>query len=132
MTNLYKMLPKPKRKKSDRKKLVEHLDKVFSIYIRRRDKRCVCCGTDKNLQCGHLFSRNSYSTRWNDKNAYAQCSSHNLIHEHDPYPLTNYFLSMFGKEVYDDLHAVYSSQVKFGNAILEEMIEYYKGKTDDV
>ena len=123
------MLLKPKKKKSERKKLVERLDKVFSLYIRRRDERCVCCGTDKNLQCGHLFSRNSYSTRWNEKNAYCQCASCNYRHEFDAYPLTNFFLRIWGQEAYDELHTLYSTQTKFGNGILEEMIAYYRGKS---
>ena len=88
--------PKTKKKTSDRKRLVKKLDKVFSQYIRFRDQRCVTCGSRENLQCGHLFSRTAYSTRWHPRNAFCQCSSCNLRHEHDPYPLVLASLGAIG------------------------------------
>jgi len=115
-------------KKSKRKCLVGRLDNVFSRFIRQRDERCVTCGSRDNLQCGHLFSRQSYSTRWDPDNAFAQCSSCNLKHEYDSYPLTNWFLGMFGKTAYDRLHAKYKSLRKFSNTELEEMIREYQEK----
>ncbi len=62
-------------KKTPRKKLVEKLDKVFSIYIRRRNAvndiaECFTCGKKdhwKKLQNGHFQSRKHYSTRGTNK-----------------------------------------------------------------
>ena len=124
-------LPKPKKKTSERKKLVARLDRVFSQYIRKRDERCVCCGASENLQCGHLFSRNSYSTRWNERNAFCQCAGCNYKHEFDAYPLTNYFLSIFDKDEYDALHTLYKTQVKYGNEVLEDLIAFYKDRLNE-
>lgn len=113
---------------SERMKLVKKADTYFSLYIRQRDGHCVTCGTKENLQCGHLFSRNAYSTRWDEKNAFGQCGSCNLSHEHDPYPLTKYFLTLFGEEEYDRLHAKHRQAVKFSNADLEALAQKYKSK----
>ena len=112
-----------------RKSLVWQLDKAFSDYIRERDgHRCVVCGSVRNLQCGHLFSRVAYSTRWSVKNAACQCSACNMRHEYDPFPLTNWFLCLYGDEGYRDLHRIHRTTVKFSDAMLAQMIEYYRNE----
>lgn len=121
--------PKPVKKKAysaERKALVKEADRVFSLYIRKRDGHCVCCGTTENLQCGHLFTRGTYSTRWDEDNAFAQCGGCNLKHEHDTYPLTNYFLNRFGKAAYDELYKKHKTPAKFTNADLRDLIKKYK------
>ena len=55
------------------------LGKVTSKYLEKEFKR-------NNIQNGHLFSRASYSTRWDGLNAHAQCQSCNFRHEFDPVP----------------------------------------------
>lgn len=80
---------KPKREVQNlksKKKLVEELDKVFSIFIRCRDKRCYTCGSIEKLQCGHYMSRRHYSTRWDENNCYAQCMRCNVL-LHGNYPV---------------------------------------------
>lgn len=64
-------------KKTPRKKLIEKLDKIFSIYIRRRNAvndvaECFTCGKKdhwKKLQNGHFQSRKHYSTKWHESEA---------------------------------------------------------------
>ena len=114
-----------------RKSLVRECDKAFSDFIRERDGwRCVTCGeTDREvLQCGHLFTRAAYSTRWNLDNCFCQCAACNLRNEYDPYPLTAYFLDRFGREKYDELHRLHRATVKFGNDMLQKMIEDFRAK----
>lgn len=114
-----------------RKSLVRELDKAFSDYIRERDGwRCVTCGeTDRELlQCGHLFTRAAYSTRWVEANAVCQCSRCNLRNEYDPYPLTTYFLDRFGREKYDELHRLHRTTAKFSDDALRRGIEEYRAK----
>ena len=117
---------------SSRKTLVKEADRWFSKYIRLRDGRCVTCGSQQNLQCGHLFSRKSYSTRWDERNAYAQCAGCNLLHEHDPGPLTSYFLSLYSVEDFNRLHGAYRSPRKFTNADLKHLVEVYKTKVKEI
>jgi len=113
---------------SNRKKLVAKLDRVFSKYIRARDKRCVICGRTDKLTCGHLFSRVAYSTRWEPDNAFCQCTGCNLSHEHDPLPLVRYAEKIHGKEKIDALHRTYRTTRKFSDADLRELIDKYKEK----
>jgi len=56
------------------------LDKWFSLYIRRRDTSiggaCCTCGkhiTFEESDCGHFISRDYIATRWDERNAHAQC-----------------------------------------------------------
>lgn len=61
---------------------INRLDNKFSEIIRRWDTdwagnvECYTCGTLffwKHIQCGHLFVRNKWSTRYNFLNAHPQC-----------------------------------------------------------
>lgn len=115
------------RKKS-RKALVKLADKYFSEFIRKRDKKCIQCGTTQNLTCGHLFSRVAYSTRWDEENGWGQCASHNLRHEHDALPFTRVIEGILGREKVDALHRRFSTPRKFTNSELEEIINKYRGK----
>lgn len=94
-----------------RKGLIRELDRLVGEIVKLRDKKCVCCGTKNNLTPGHLFTRQVYATRWNLQNVFAQCASCNFKHEHDSYPLTNYYLKTFGKRSYDNLHFLFSNKV---------------------
>jgi hypothetical protein len=117
-----------KVKKSDRKKLVKELDRVFSLYIRARDKKCCLCGTTESLQCGHLFSRVAYSTRWDEANCYAQCASCNLKHEHNAWPFYRWFIGIYGQKAFDDLHELYGKPRKYADSELLDEIQKFKIK----
>jgi 5-methylcytosine-specific restriction endonuclease McrA len=120
--------------KSERQKLVAKLDKAFSEYIRARDGyRCVTCGTvgrekDGVIQCGHLFTRASYSTRWSDENAFAQCRGCNLRHEHDAAPFTMFYLNRFGQVAYEKLYLKHKSVFKITNCDIQTLIGIYEKK----
>ena len=128
-----KAVPKPKKRPSRRGK-VKRLDNAFSLYIRERDGwQCVTCGSrvKERLQCGHLFSRVAYSTRWDERNAYCQCASCNLHHEHDPYPLMSYFLSLYSQADLDRLHEKYRTPVKLKDSEIDELIKHYEGRGEE-
>jgi hypothetical protein len=117
-------------RKQSRKSLVRTLDKAFGDYIKERDRQCVCCGeiNQELLQCGHLFTRAAYSTRWDERNAFCQCSSCNLRHEYDPGDLTNYFLRKFGQGEYALLHRIHRTPRKYRDAELQELIADYRNR----
>ena len=120
-------------KKRPRKSLVKAADKAFSRYIVARDKRCVTCEHPKgSLQCGHLFSRVAYSTRWNVMNAACQCAGCNINHEGDALPLTDYMVATWGRDKIDELHALYHQPVKFKDYQLEEVARYFNLKADEL
>lgn len=128
-------------KKITRKGIIRALDKIVSQIVRARDKSCIQCGTTLSLTCGHLFSRVAYSTRWDLSNCYAQCLSHNLAHEYDPYPMTKAVKNKW-KEIIDvvadknrdrivdeqmeELHLKYVTPHKYKDFELLEMLEQFK------
>lgn len=59
--------------------LKRHADGVFSLFIRKRDKRCFTCGSIKNLQCGHFVSRSNNNTRYCQINCNTQCLACNVF-----------------------------------------------------
>jgi len=112
-------------KKSARKKLIERLDTLVSIYIRRRDGECVICGSKQRLTNGHVFSRDTYITRWDlmeDGNCHCQCWPCNYRHEFDTYPFHTWYRNRFGDEKFAELYKRYRTIKKFKDFELEELI----------
>jgi len=68
-------------------------DRLFSLFVRGRDRRCIAEGAfgvrcNGNLQTMHLISRRYKAVRWNPQNARAGCAAHHTyltLHplEHD-------------------------------------------------
>jgi hypothetical protein len=120
-------------KKVSRKSLVEKLDKVFSIYIRRRYAindiaKCVTCGKEdnwKSLQCGHFMSRKHLSTRWNEDNCQVQCAGCNVFRYGEQYKFSLYL----GDKLSEQLHIQSKQICKFTDVELQEKINYYTQQT---
>ena len=70
------------KKRFSRSNLVKEADRVFSLYVRKRDRgdTCITCGAnwDESFQCWHFMSRRHLSTRWMERNAHGQCPKCNL------------------------------------------------------
>jgi hypothetical protein len=120
-------------KKVSRKSLVEKLDKVFSIYIRRRYAindiaKCVTCGKEDHwskLQNGHFMSRKHLSTRWNEDNCQVQCAGCNVFRYGEQYLYSQYLGYKLAQELY-----IESKQIrKFTDVELQEKIDYYTQQT---
>lgn len=98
---------KKKLKKSTVSQLKKKLDKVFSIWIRKRDRGvCFTCGIQrpvKQMQAGHYISRSHNSTRFDPKNVHCQCVSCNIFRRG---AMDSYALAL---------------QRKYGLAILQEL-----------
>jgi len=91
------------RRRSPGKALEYAIDREHSIFIRRRDKRCVICGCAERLECGHLFTRAAMSTRWDigpDGNCHAECHACNMLHEADAVPFDSWYEGKFGAEAW--------------------------------
>ena len=75
------------RKKAKRRQSISLLkrraDKVFSVWIRKRDKGiCFTCGVQrpiKNMQNGHFVSRSFNSLRYDELNCHCQCPGCNIF-----------------------------------------------------
>jgi len=112
-----------RKDRTTRKGWIRKLDKLMTDIVRLKYKKCVTCGASGNLDCGHLFSRVAYSTRWEMLNCAAQCKSCNFRHEHDSYRYTRWFMETYGQRAYDDLHLMYETPVHLKTHHLKEMYE---------
>lgn len=115
-------------KKSERQRAVAHADKWFSKYIRERDRASVLSGEKEGLNCGHVFSRKNYSTRWDEFNAFAQTAGENYEHEFDPYPYFKWFEMTFGAARLETLHRKHRTPRKFTTAEIRSIGDYYRDK----
>lgn len=116
-------------RKPSRKTLVKNLDKAVSEYIRRRDKRCVQCGTVENLTNGHIFTRKNYSTRWDvfiDGNCHTQCWPCNYRHGSDQWPYFRWYIKKFGQKKFDQLRRRHKEVKKYKDFDLEELLKQVK------
>ena len=61
-------------------------DRVFSLYIRKRDGACRACGYSwpSELQCAHIWSRRYYAIRFDERNAVALCRGCHIMFTHSP------------------------------------------------
>lgn len=68
-------------RKQNKTALKKKLDKLFSEKIRSLGF-CQKCGTTRNLQCAHIFSRKNLSIRWDEENAVCLCLKDHLYWAH--------------------------------------------------
>lgn len=65
------------KKRFSRSNLIKECDRVWSIYIRERDKwkPCITCGEKwtETMNAGHFQSRRHLNTRWEAQNWAGQC-----------------------------------------------------------
>ena len=125
-------MPATKKKKLTRSQLIKSLDKVFSIFIRQRDKGvCFTCGTKqewKYMQNGHFVSRSHYATRWDEKNCHCQCLRCNCFMSGN-YPVyAERMIDKYGHEIVRELNRLGQKLGTMDNAELERKIEHYKSK----
>jgi hypothetical protein len=112
--------------KSDRKRLTMKLDRVFGDHIKESKGRvCVLCGKKRHIQAGHLFSRVSHSTRWDEINVWPQCRGCNYKHEFRPEHFHSWFIHSFGLEAWDTLRLRANTPRKFTLDELRDLIEHY-------
>jgi predicted nucleic-acid-binding Zn-ribbon protein len=122
----------------DRKKTVKKLDKVFSEYIRARDKyKCFTCGIvgavkDGLMHAGHLFSRVNYSTRWDELNTHCTCKNCNYTHEYNPHIYVKAFIQKYGFSAYELLDIKHNKSYKISTPELLVLIDYYKNKIKEI
>jgi len=94
----------------------------MSLFVRERDRKCVICGKTENLQCGHLFSRVAFSTRWDLVNCHCNCSGCNLRHEFNSAPYTLWFIKKYGVNTYEKLHFRFSHTKKYTDSDLRILL----------
>ena len=88
---------KTRTKKETHREALNFAVSMFSLYIRKRDKRCVTCGSTDRLQCSHVERSVRQATRFMEGNAFAQCARcHVFHHNQSETPLRDYQLQKIG------------------------------------
>ena len=121
--------------KTKRKKLIDKLDKIFSLYVRQRNAvneiaECFTCGKQdhyKKLQNGHFQSRKHYATRWDEVNCQVQCAGCNVFRYGEQYKFAVNLDNTFGVGTAESLQQKANTTIKLDNYDLEMLINKYQG-----
>jgi hypothetical protein len=135
------MLPfkfyKKKTKKSDRQRLINKLDMIFSLYIRLRDAdqngicRCITSGTFghfSDMDAGHFITRENMATRWEEENVNAQGRGDNRFKSGKQFEHGLAIDKKFGHGTASKLLIKSKSPCHFEDFELEQMYQYYKNE----
>jgi hypothetical protein len=104
------------------KTLKKKLDRIFSEYIRKRDKGvCFTSGVKKHWkeqQAGHFYSRNLLGTRYDERNVHCQTVRDNIFLKGNLIQYTINMIELYGEKVWDELrlHSKWSL-VKFAQSL---------------
>jgi len=124
------------KKKTSRKKLIEKLDKVFSLFIRLRDN-CICytCGKRgeiRQMQAGHYVSRKCMLLRWDEKNVHCQCYACNVCKHGDLITYRERLVKDYGQSAIEELESKRYITYKHSIEDLEKLIDFYKNAIDKI
>lgn len=111
---------------ASRKWLIAELDRLTSVIVRKRDRRCVTCGAVQGLQCSHFYSRRYLSIRFDLRNCNAMCAGCNRRHNRDRRPYEMYILKKYGPDVVAELDQLRAGLQKVTDAQLLELLDEYK------
>ena len=126
---------KSKRKQNVRS-LIKKLDKIFSLYIRKRymsDNGYIDCFTCHRqyhfteVDCGHYISRSRLSTRFDEQNNHPQCRKCNRFLDGN---MDEYAISLkkrYGEDILDILNKRKWETKIYTIPELEELIKKYSG-----
>ena len=77
---------------------IDTLDKLFSQYIKLRDKVCQRCGGNNGLQTAHFYGRARHSVRYDPDNACLLCFGCHRYLDSNPIEKTEFFQKRLGEE----------------------------------
>ena len=79
-------------------------DKIFSLFIRERDRHCFFCNNPAS-QCSHFWGRANSATRYDPENCDGICGGCHMRHEGNKQGLYREMkLKQLGKERYNKLY----------------------------
>ena len=99
------------------------MDRLVSVIVRRRDRRCVTCGEARGLQCSHFYSRRYLAVRFDLRNTNAMCAACNRRHNEDPGPYLRFMRECYGAEVVAELAALRDDTRKVMDDELRQALE---------
>lgn len=114
------------KKQKSISRLKKDADRVFSLWIRKRDKKCVTCGSTQNLQCGHYISRSCNQLRYDEVNCHAQCMPCNVFKRGAMDQYAIFLQQTYGPEILYWLSAEKNKLKQWKVNELETIISNYK------
>lgn len=108
-----------KRKPTDRKKLENQLDKLFSQAVIARDGKCKVSGSSERLTVHHIRSRSHKITRWNLENGICLSWKVHSLQKFNPELFHDKIIECIGQKEYDRLKKLSNMTYKFS---LEELL----------
>jgi len=85
-----------------KKKDIRKLDKLFSLYIRKRGS-CQRCGKTHFLQTSHIYSRRYLRVRWWPDNATCLCAGCHIFMTASPVDHADFALNLLGRKRFTNL-----------------------------
>ena len=117
------------KRKTDRQRAKEKAWRVFSEYIRARDKRCVTCG-GPTQHAGHFIDGRHNAVLFSERGVHGQCYHCNVGLKGNK---LEYFLFMertYGRKVIDQLMEESKVVIKYKPFHFLEIAEKYKKMTE--
>lgn len=117
------------------KSLIKKLDKIFSIFIRKKDcdsngfVQCYTCISRKHyteMDAGHYVSRRYLSVRFDERNTKPQCRKCNRFLNGNPTVYTLKLIGEYGVPILDELNRKRQRIKQFSVKELTSEIEKYK------
>jgi len=119
--------------KTERQKLTDKLDKLWSLKVREKCQ-CEWCdriGDIKTFDAHHLRGRGSYSTRWDLDNGVCLCSGCHRFRVHMDTLIASQLVEKLkkkrGKAWYPNLVKKSNRVIKFTIQDLRDLLEKYDG-----
>jgi len=115
-------------------------DKIFSIYIRKRDTdyrgwgKCITCGKPVMFEdgdAGHFVSRKHLKTRYDPRNVHLQCRKENRFESGNQATYLRKLEDKFGREVVDELMEAQHTPHKLTQADYLDIINKYGGENEN-
>lgn len=128
-----------KMKRSSAAGSVAKADRQFGRFIRLRDAipggafKCISCGQYKRIEqadCGHFHSRKHMATRFDERNAHAECRACNRFSADHLIKYQENLIRLIGEEEFDRLNIRAKSVKQWSETDLKELAKYYKALAD--
>lgn len=104
------------------KGMVEELDRLSSLIVRKRDGCCITCGSSHELTASHFYRRTYLIIRFDLRNLACQCFNCNKVHSINPWPYVQWFLNTYSDDVMTELHELRMSTKRLTDADLAALI----------
>lgn len=107
-------------------KLKKEADRVFSLWIRKRDKKCYTCLKGKAEQCGHYISRSYLYLRYDERNCHGQCVGCNIFRNGNLTVYAIRLVNQYGNKVLHEFDRLKGFKVENPRKFYETIIKKYE------